>query len=86
MLVEREPETHRHWIQGVRTVGASAVALGIAQGAHDLAVNYMCQREAFGQRLKDFQGLEWMMAESEMKLDAARLLIYRAALRKPSST
>ena len=59
--------------------GASAVALGIAQGAHDLAVAYMCRREAFGRRLKDFQGLEWMMAGSEMKLEAARLLVYRAA-------
>ncbi len=60
-------------------IGASAVALGIAQGAHDLAVDYMCQRETFGKKLKDFQGLQWMMAESEMKLEAARLLIYRAA-------
>jgi alkylation response protein AidB-like acyl-CoA dehydrogenase len=60
-------------------IGASAVALGIAQGAHELALDYMCQREAFGQKLKDFQGLEWMMAEGEMKLEAARLLVYRAA-------
>ncbi len=60
-------------------IGASSVALGIAQGAHDLAVDYMCQRETFGKKLKDFQGLQWMMAESEMKLEAARLLIYRAA-------
>jgi len=60
-------------------VGASAVALGIAQGAHDLAVEYMCKRDAFGKKLKDFQGLGWMAAEGEIRLDAARLLIYRAA-------
>ena len=60
-------------------VGASAVALGIAQGAHDLAVDYMKQREAFGRPISDFQGLQWMMAESEIKLNAARLLIHRAA-------
>jgi len=60
-------------------VGASAVALGIARGAHDLAIDYMCTREAFGKKLKDFQGLGWMAAEGEMRLDAARLLIYRAA-------
>ena len=60
-------------------IGASSVALGIAQGAHDLAVDYMSRREAFGQKLKDFQGLEWMAAQSEMKLEAARLLVYRAA-------
>jgi len=60
-------------------IGASAVALGLAQGAHDLALEYMGRREAFGRRLKDFQGLAWMMAESEMVLEAMRLLIYRAA-------
>ena len=60
-------------------IGASAVALGIAQGAHDLALDYMGQREAFGHKLKDFQGLGWMMAEGEIKLETARLLIYRAA-------
>ena len=60
-------------------VGASAVALGIAQGAHDLAVNYMKQRKAFGRSLSEFQGLQWMMADSEMNLNASRLLIYQAA-------
>lgn len=60
-------------------LGASSVALGIAQGAHDLALDYMCERAAFGKKLKDFQGLEWMIAGSEMRLEAARLLIYRAA-------
>jgi len=60
-------------------IGASSVALGIARGAHDLALDYMGQREAFGKKLKDFQGLDWMMAESEMQLEAARLLVYRAA-------
>jgi len=60
-------------------VGASAVALGIAQGAHDLAVDYMKQRKAFGRNLSEFQGLQWMMADSEMNLNASRLLIYQAA-------
>jgi alkylation response protein AidB-like acyl-CoA dehydrogenase len=60
-------------------IGASSVALGIAQGAHDLALDYMEQRVAFGRKLKEFQGLDWMMAESEMQLEAARLLVYRAA-------
>lgn len=60
-------------------VGASAVALGIAQGAFDLAVAYMKERHAFGRPLSDFQGLQWMMAESAIKLQAARLLLYRAA-------
>ncbi|HSG44083.1 MAG TPA: acyl-CoA dehydrogenase family protein [Anaerolineales bacterium] len=60
-------------------VGAAAVALGIAQGAHDLAVEHMQQRKAFGRPISEFQGLQWMMAESEIKLNAARLLIHRAA-------
>jgi alkylation response protein AidB-like acyl-CoA dehydrogenase len=60
-------------------VGAGAVALGIAQGAHNLAVDYMKKRKAFGRPISDFQGLQWMMAESEIKLNSARLLIYRAA-------
>jgi alkylation response protein AidB-like acyl-CoA dehydrogenase len=60
-------------------VGASAVALGIAQGAHDLAVNWMKKRKAFGRSISEFQGLQWMMAEAEMELNAARLLIYKAA-------
>jgi alkylation response protein AidB-like acyl-CoA dehydrogenase len=60
-------------------VGASAVALGIAQGAHDLAVEHMHRRRSFGRPLADFQGLRWMMAESATRLEAMRLLIYRAA-------
>ncbi len=60
-------------------VGASAAALGIAQGAHDLAIAYMKKRKAFGKNISEFQGLQWMMADSEIKLNAARLLIYRAA-------
>ncbi len=60
-------------------VGASAVALGIAQGSHELAVAWMQQRKAFGRRISEFQGLQWMMAEAEMELNAARLLVYKAA-------
>jgi len=63
---------------GQRT-GASAVALGIAQGAHDLAVEYMKERRTFGRTLSSYQGLQWMMAESQTRLDAARLLVYRSA-------
>jgi alkylation response protein AidB-like acyl-CoA dehydrogenase len=60
-------------------VGASAVALGIAQGAHDLAVDWMKRRKAFGRPIDEFQGLQWIMADAEMHLNAARLLIYKAA-------
>ena len=60
-------------------VGASAVALGIAQEAHDLAIDYMKKRKAFGRHISEFQGLQWEMAESEIKLNNARLLIHRAS-------
>lgn len=58
---------------------ASAVAVGIAQGAHDLAVEFMQEREAFGGTISDLQGPRWEMAEAEMELQAARTLLYRAA-------
>ena len=81
-LVVRDPQDgFKKLMNGynAQRVGASSVALGLAQGAHDLAVDYLCSREAFGRKLKDFQGLAWMMAESEIALEAMRLLIYRAA-------
>ena len=81
-LVVRDPKDgFKKLMNGynAQRIGASSVALGIAQGAHDLAVAYMGERAAFGHKLKDFQGLNWMMAESEIKLEAARLLVYRAA-------
>ena len=59
--------------------GNAAMALGAAQRAYDEAVEYVQQREAFGKHLSDFQGLRWMIADMNVKLEAARLLIYRAA-------
>ena len=81
-LVVRDPKDGFKMLMNgynAQRIGASSVALGIAQGAHDLAVAYMGERVAFGHKLRDFQGLNWMMAESEIKLEAARLLVYRAA-------
>jgi len=60
-------------------VGASAVALGIARGAHELAVEYVLGRKAFGQTLSEFQGLQWKIANAEIELSAAHLLICQAA-------
>ncbi len=60
-------------------VCASAVAVGIAQGAHDLAIEFMQEREAFGEPIGQLQGLRWEMADAEMELQAARALLYRAA-------
>jgi alkylation response protein AidB-like acyl-CoA dehydrogenase len=60
-------------------VGAATVALGIAQGAFDLAVAYAKRREQFGRKIGEFQGLQWMLADMHRQLEAARLLIYHAA-------
>jgi alkylation response protein AidB-like acyl-CoA dehydrogenase len=57
-------------------VGAQAV--GIAQGALDAAVRYATERSQFGSRVADFQGIQFMLAEMATKLEAARLLVYKA--------
>lgn len=59
--------------------GVAAQALGIAQGALDLAVKYSRERRQFGQPICAFQGLRWMMADMAMKIEAARALIYATA-------
>jgi alkylation response protein AidB-like acyl-CoA dehydrogenase len=59
------------------TVGAQAV--GIAQGALDFALDYVQQRKQFGKRIAEFQGLQFMLADMGMKLEAARQLVYVAA-------
>ena len=60
-------------------VGAATVALGIAQGAYDLALNYAQTRRQFGRPICEFQGLQWMLADMDTGLEAARLLVHKAA-------
>ncbi len=60
-------------------VGAATVALGIAQGAYDLALDYTRQRHQFGRPICEFQGLQWMLADMSTQLAAARLMIHQAA-------
>ena len=57
----------------------AAQALGIAQGALDYALGYVRERKQFGRVLADFQGLQFMIADMAMKLEAARQLTYAAA-------
>jgi alkylation response protein AidB-like acyl-CoA dehydrogenase len=57
----------------------AAQALGIAQGAFDAAVRYASEREQFGQKIAEFQGLQFMLADMAMDIEAARLLTYKAA-------
>lgn len=60
-------------------VGAATVALGLAQGAYDLARDYLLEREQFGRPIAEFQGLQWMLADMATGIEASRALVYRAA-------
>jgi butyryl-CoA dehydrogenase len=60
-------------------IGIAAQALGIAQAAYDVAREYALQRRAFGHRIAHFQAIQQKLADMSMEIDAARLLIYRAA-------
>ena len=60
-------------------VTIAAQAIGIAQGALDYALSYVKQRKQFGRVIAEFQGLQFMLADMGMKLEAARQLTYAAA-------
>jgi alkylation response protein AidB-like acyl-CoA dehydrogenase len=60
-------------------VGAGTVALGIAQGAFEEAVAYAKTRHQFGRPIAEFQGLQWMLSDMAIQLDAARLMLHAAA-------
>jgi alkylation response protein AidB-like acyl-CoA dehydrogenase len=60
-------------------IGIAAQALGIAQAAYDVAREYAKERNAFGKRIADFQAIQWKLADMSTEIDAARLLVYRAA-------
>ncbi|MFD6196199.1 acyl-CoA dehydrogenase [Mycobacteriaceae bacterium NPDC060252] len=61
------------------TIGAQA--LGIAQGALDQAIAYTKDRKQFGKSISEFQGVQFMLADMAMKVEAARLMVYTAAAR-----
>ncbi len=60
-------------------VGAATVALGLAQGAFEAATAFAKERHQFGRPIGEFQGLQWMLADMAIQLNAARLAVYRAA-------
>jgi len=59
--------------------GVAAQALGLAQGAFELAVAYTNERQQFGQSISSFQGIQWMLADMGTQIEAARQLVYAAA-------
>ena len=62
-------------------LGAATVALGLAQGAYELALRHAAERRQFDRPIAEFQGIRWKLADMAIALDAARLLIHRAAAR-----
>jgi len=60
-------------------VGAGTVAMGVAAGALDLALDYAKDRAQFGRPIAEFQGLQWMLADMQVLLNASRLMLYAAA-------
>jgi alkylation response protein AidB-like acyl-CoA dehydrogenase len=63
-------------------IGIAAQALGIAEAAFEASVTYAKEREAFGQKIAEFQALQWMLADMATRIEAARLLTLNAAVKK----
>jgi butyryl-CoA dehydrogenase len=59
--------------------GVAAQAVGLAQGALDLAIEYTGKRKQFGQSISAFQGIQWILADMASQVEAARQLVYTAA-------
>jgi len=60
-------------------IGIAALSVGLAQGAYEAAVAYARERKAFGKPIGQFQAIQWKLADAATKIEAARLLTYRAA-------
>jgi butyryl-CoA dehydrogenase len=65
-------------------IGIAAQAVGLAQGALEAAAKYAKQRRAFGKTISDFQAIQWMLADMQTEIEAARGLVYHAAWLKDS--
>jgi butyryl-CoA dehydrogenase len=65
-------------------IGIAAQATGIAQGAFEQALNYARERQAFGHPIADFQAIQFMLADMATEIDAARLLVRKAAWKQDS--
>lgn len=60
-------------------VGAGTMALGIAQGAYEETLKYVTERHQFGRPIAEFQGLQWILADMSIGLEASRALLHKAA-------
>jgi alkylation response protein AidB-like acyl-CoA dehydrogenase len=84
-------ELHHGFIQAMELldagrIGVAAMAVGIGRGCLEESLAYARKRQAFGHPIADFQAIEWMLADMATELDAARLLVYRAAKLKDVGT
>ncbi|MCJ7773862.1 MAG: acyl-CoA dehydrogenase family protein [Desulfobacterales bacterium] len=79
LVIKNKNADHIRSILGIEHCGYAAMCLGIAGGALEHARQHALQRVAFGHKICDFQAIQLMVANMAMKLDAARLLVYRAA-------
>lgn len=66
-------------------IGIAAQGLGIAEAAYEAALGYAREREAFGQKIGEFQGISFQLADMKTRIEAARLLTYQAAMAKEQS-
>jgi alkylation response protein AidB-like acyl-CoA dehydrogenase len=60
-------------------IGIAALSVGLAQGAYEAAVRYTQERKAFGKTISAFEAIQWKLADNATRIEAARLLTYRAA-------
>ncbi len=63
-------------------IGIAALSVGLAQGAYEAALRYAQERKAFGKTISRFQAIQWKLADNATRIEAARLLTYRAAYLK----
>jgi alkylation response protein AidB-like acyl-CoA dehydrogenase len=66
-------------------IGVAAQGLGIAEAAYEASIQYAREREAFGKKIGEFQGISFKLADMKTRIEASRLLIYQAALAKQRS-
>lgn len=60
-------------------IGIAAQALGIAEGAYEEAIKYLKERKQFGRSISAFQGIQWIVADMDVQIEAARNMVYKAA-------
>src|SRR5437867_4347384 len=79
---EGEGFVHTMQVLDAGRIGIAALAVGLAQGAHEAALRYAQDRNAFGRTISQFQAIQWKLADNATRIEAARLLTYRAAYLK----